>query len=175
MKKLFLFSIASLLYVCAKLPDEAIYFIKKGNHHAEPRKLTETGSVMSFRFYVHHSWHHTEVNSGWNKLIGLNPGIDPKQNSARIVWRCVNNRIIAGALFHQNGKATWMEMQELDYGRWYYGSIRYHAGAYYICVDGAMQSLAGYTHTRNRHWLCHPYFGGKDTAPHDMKFHFDFL
>lgn len=175
-----------LLYIgagCRKIEDdsgEVIHKIAKGKHYSDNRYIAR-GDLVIVRFFVHQSWIHCEQNPGWNKLIGLSLGVDPKQNSARIAWRCINNEIRIAAMFHRNGSSpSFVELACLQPGSWHYArvyqSFDWQSGksTYVVEVDGAIASKHGYPYRQNL-YLCHPYFGGNDTAPHDMFFIFQFI
>ncbi len=167
--------ILSLLFItpltCTK-PDTVTFTIKQGEHYSQGGRTIRQADLRAFRFYVDESWLHTEVNAGWNKLIGISDGQHHK-NSVRIAWRCLNDQTVTFAAYtYYKGKWTAEELFSTVPGVWVTAGITLHDRNYAVRV---------YNYTaypkRNKGWpnyTLYPYFGGKDTAPHDMKFRFDF-
>lgn len=175
-----------ILYIapaCKKIEDETgeiLHKIPAGKHYSDNRFIAR-GDLVIGHFYVHQSWVHTEKTPAWNKLIGLSAGIDPKQNSARLAWRCIGGSIRLAAMFHRDGSApAFVELAEVALGSWHtfkvYQSFDWVKGesVYCVDVDGATASKPGYKYRQNL-YLCHPYYGGSDPAPHDMFFIFKLI
>lgn len=177
----YLFILILIISSCQKIDEGMVtHKIPKGKHYSDNRYVAR-GDLIIVRFYVDSSWIHREKNPGWNKLIGLSSGVDPQQNSARVAWRCINDEIRIAAMFHRNGSSpSFVELACVSPGVWYYArvyqSFDWQSGrsAYVVEVDGAVASKSGYSYKQNL-YLCHPYFGGKDPAPHDMYFTFLFI
>lgn len=121
--------------------------------------------------WIDKSWIHTEVNPGWNKLIGISDWPHHHRHSNRIVWRCIDGLIVFGHYVYQNGK--W-SVERFKHGyvhnRWVEGCIRNERGRY-IAEMGNESSLFERS-GKCSFYMLWPYFGGLDTAPHDMSFMF---
>lgn len=161
---------------CEKLPDEAMYTIRQGQHYATSRPLIQVKSNrIDFTFYIHQSWlHEPQYDAGWSKLIGLSNGLDVHENSGRLAWRCINGKIHLAAYYYLLGKVSWIELGEYEAGRTYQGCVSFGNSACYISAGDKTVVLRGYD-VKKTSWLCHPYFGGRLPAPHTMTFYFNFL
>lgn len=169
----YLLTILLFFFACQVEPDDiVIYTIEEGKHFCTPRQF-DTADEISAMVYIDDSWLHTEVNAGWNKLIGLSDGINHLKHSNRIAWRCINCKIVFAHYVYQNG--VWIAKQfEGEYrpGEWVSIEVA-NRGTYYAKL-GTQYSYTERTGSGIGIVLL-PYFGGIDTAPHDMKFVFQQL
>lgn len=161
---------------CEKLPDEAMYTIRQGQHYATTRPIIKIESNrIDFTFHIHKSWlHEPQYDVGWSKLMGLSNGLNVHENSGRLAWRCIDGKIHLAAYFYIDGKVSWIEMGEYEVGRTYSGYVDFSNSACHIGAGNETVVLRGYD-VKNKSWLCHPYFGGTLPAPHNMVFYFNFL
>lgn len=170
-----------LLTACTKINnlegDEVTFLIKKGDHYSNNRWV-RTGDLVIAKVYVDSSWIYYDLEPCWNKLAGLSHGIDPHNNSARIVWMCKDSVISIGGYFYRDGERNYEKLTEVQVGEWYYIRVWFSDKTYYITFGDDYNSyemkVSGYKDT-NEHYMLYPYFGGNPKAPHDMYFKFKFL
>ncbi|GAA4398145.1 hypothetical protein GCM10023187_08460 [Nibrella viscosa] len=114
----------------------------------------------------------------WNKITGLSFG-NVHENSARLVWRWLNNRIEIGRYTYVNGTREYGVIDTITLGevkRYRIGIDRLHRMYEYSVWD---QETRGYQtryrqlffHKGNLGILCNPYFGGSQPAPKRVQFH----
>lgn len=173
------FVLILLFSSCQKIDDgEVIHKIAKGKHYSDNRYVAK-GYCLNTWVRIDESWIYEEKSPAYNKLIGFSHGLDPQKNSARIAWRCVDNKLCLAAMFHRNGNSPeFIYLKEVVVGQWCMVRVWFewfnNEGSYNICVDGVCAKKVGYKYKQD-FFLCHPYFGGNDTAPHDMFFVFRFI
>ena len=164
---------------CEKIENMTTYTIEGGKHYSNERKIVAVGNKIDFRFYVHKNWiYPAKHDVGWSKLIGLSHNVNVHANSGRIAWRCRGGEHIRLAGYFYLNKHRYVYEFDRDYeiGEWYYGSVWFDDGYYNVMVDGEVK-------THEFHWrdgdgtffLCHPYFGGEQPAPHWLTFYFEWL
>ena len=155
------------------LPDrDMTYIIKQGNNHSNGAKVYNSDNI-TFRVYIDQSWVY-EPDSHWNKLIGFSESVSPHQNSLRIGWRCSEEKIIFGMYAYVDGTPVRIKGQrEYNPGTWIEGAVFRSYNAYHVFI-GSEHFHTKATEGKRMISTLYPYFGGDDTAPHDMKFHFRF-
>ena len=148
------------------------FTIKKARHFSRPFRLRFQRSITKL-VRIDESWIYDETKQifpGWNKLIGIADGFH-QQHSNRIVWRCLEGKIAFGHLFYRHG--NWAVCEFLPHrsvGDVLLVNVRNTKNSYVARVGGSFSSF-------NRtgwglSYLLTPYFGGRETAPHDMIFEF---
>jgi hypothetical protein len=168
-----IFSMRHLIaYVTSIFNPSENYKILKGSHQSLGNRKLKAENLKSFKLYVDSSWIHTEVNAGWNKLIGISDGFH-HQNSARLVWRCIDGKEITFAMYTYYNSRWNAKVFEGRFkpGDWVNVSIT-AGNEYKIKLNDET-----FTHKRKKaliNYILYPYFGGKDKAPHDMVFKFRF-
>jgi hypothetical protein len=167
------------------------YHIPAGKHRSEwhfglrlrkPRTILISFEINPEKEY-NYSALDTQTKEQYNKLFGVNYGILPHRNSARIGWKledegyslCLytyvnGKRMIATPLFSANvGEYMVQYAYKLQYG------VKY---TYMLCIEKGvieLMDISGTNHTlripkalRTRglfSYLLYPYFGGKAPAP----------
>jgi hypothetical protein len=159
------------------------YTIQQGAHSCDQSTLKfVSGSSMNFIakfdntaiYVLSNSAEATDVN----KLYGFSEGIDNHQNSARIGWRYLYNRLELFAYVYVNGTL----LRDATYTPPFIKTVEINteincsiavSGAYYIFkVDGVeVRTPRGLTTTGFNGYQQYPYFGGTETAPHLMNFY----
>lgn len=146
---------------------DMIYRIKKGRHYSSNRFIAIDNKVK-ISFYVDDSWYYTEKTPGWNKLVGLTHCISPKKNSARLAWRCIDKEIHIAAMFHCKGSdPVFIPLCKVKNNKRYVGGVTFEGNTYKVWIQDKEASKSCYKEKKNL-FLCHPYFGGKDRAPHNI-------
>jgi hypothetical protein len=159
-----------MMHACTTDEDFRVFVILKGDHFSSGRGLVFS-NTMYFRVYIDSSWVY-EGENHWNKLIGLSDAIDHHRNSNRLAWRCENGKIRFAHYCYQDGQRVIVPFtRSYEPGIWVEGYLR-NKGAYLVGLGNEKSSLK-----RTGKMVSHalfPYFGGQQTAPHDMQFVFDF-
>jgi hypothetical protein len=106
-----------------------------------------------------------------NKLYGFS---DNNQEhhlySARIGWRWINNALSLFAYVYNNGVMTSQEIIQVPLDQEINCSIKVQGSQYLFTVSGMQVTMprAATTETAVGYQL-YPYFGGDETAPHDIR------
>jgi hypothetical protein len=171
-------AVAVILTGCSKLETgERFYTVKAGDHYAKPRSGERTGNRIDFNFYVHDSWYYpADHDVGWSKLIGLSNSLSPHWNSGRMAWRCRKDfTIVMAAYFYLNKHRYVYEFESVNEG-WNYGSVYFAGDRYHVTLnDVTLTHDYEYGKVSGNQYLCHPYFGGRLPAPHDVHFQIELL
>ena len=125
---------------------------------------------IKFDFFVDDSWYYEPVNQGVNKILGLSNGIFHMKHSIRLGWMCEDGEIVLYAYAHvgktDNHIAKKICMVEKG---WHSCKIWIHGSFYHIQVDGVGTTVTDKFNSKI-HYLLYPFFGGRDNAPHDVRF-----
>lgn len=152
---------------CTKVDDGVMQFtIKKGNHYCTHDVYRPCCSRIDFEFFVDDTWYYTARQAGINKVVGISDGTNHRKHSARLGWICVNGKLISYAYCYNGGAHVAKELTELTTG-WHTGSVAIYSEYYEVSVDGFSDTVSRKCAYNERHLLW-PYFGGHDTAPHDI-------
>jgi len=162
-----------------QFPDQrttTLYLIKSGNHYCEqnlPQIMNR--SSMSARITFDSSAIYTSVttdNQGdVNKLMGFSDcGNDHQQNSARLGWSWSGQSLVLYAYSYVNKVRIIKNLGNFGLNKPINCSIKAENGYYYFKADNVSDSIARYCsgYDSSRYKLF-PYFGGDETAPHDVK------
>ena len=161
-----------LLLTGCSIPDgDMTYVINQGNNHSNGAKVYNSDNI-TFRVYIDQSWLYDNDNH-WNKLIGFSESVSPHDNSLRIGWRCTDGKIVFGLYAYVDGDPVRIRGQrEYNPGTWVEGSVFKSYNTYHVIIGGEhFHTKAAGDKTVS---TLYPYFGGEDTAPHNMRFHFRF-
>lgn len=81
------------------------YTVEAGQHDSDFPKLMVAKEEIFVKVFFHASCRANTIGpSGWNKLVGLMPGLDPHTNSARWAWRYDNDSIKLASYIYSGGK-----------------------------------------------------------------------
>jgi hypothetical protein len=160
------------------------YTIQQGAHSCDQSTLKfVSGSSMNFIAKFDNTAIYVLSNSAEatdiNKLYGFSEGIDNHQNSARIGWRYLNNRLELFAYVYVNGTLL---RDATSYDPPFIKTVEINTeincsiavlGAYYIFkVDGVeVRTPRGLTTNTFSGYQQYPYFGGTEVAPQLMNFY----
>lgn len=107
-----------------------------------------------------------------NKLYGFaDCATSHMQNSARFGWFSLNNQLVVTAFTHRGGKFYFQIIKEIETNRPYEASIDISADKkkYIYTFDGARVEVErGCEADKAIGYHLQPYFGGQQTAPHDV-------
>jgi len=170
-----LFSLVPLL--SSSEAQAKIYEIKKGNHYSSQLRL---GAVSNRSFKFEALFNNTAIyqtvdpkNQGdTNKLYGFaDCGDHHMTNSARFGWRWLNNQLEIMAFVHRDGKFYFHSMGPAQLNRAYDYQIKLSEdnSEYLFIFNGEEVRMERGCQTEKFFgYISGPYFGGDETAPHDI-------
>ena len=105
-----------------------------------------------------------------NKLFGFSEGNDHHFNSARIGWAWNKNALRLYAYAYVNGERKIREISSVDIGKEITCEIKVSGKEYIFSVDQASASFERSTSGDYiPGYMLYPYFGGDETAPHEIR------
>ncbi len=104
-----------------------------------------------------------------NKLWGFSEGFNNQYNSARMGWGYSNGAIRLYGYVYSKGVRYSKEITTVVPGEEINCSIKISGSTYIISAKGISVSLPrGTTAAKANGYQQYPYFGGDETAPHDI-------
>jgi hypothetical protein len=103
-----------------------------------------------------------------NKLIGVSDGGLHQKNSARFGWRWLNNKLELIAYTHLNGNFYFEKITDLEIGK-VYDCYLFMGDDYTFICNGEVVHMTRWRNDFSNNYYLWPYFGGDETAPHDIK------
>jgi hypothetical protein len=105
-----------------------------------------------------------------NKLFGFSDNnTTHHQFSARFGWRWSDDALRLFGYNYNNGKRNFKELATIEIGRIYTCSITVAGSEYIFAVNGVETRMPREsTTTMAEGYQLYPYFGGDETAPHDI-------
>jgi hypothetical protein len=160
-------------------PDPATgfinYTIKKGSQFCDQNSFkTIEAAEMKFTVRFDSSAIYQTIDPSnqddINKLYGFSDNNSQHQLfSARIGWRWSNNGLRLFGYVYNNGVVDSKELSVVSIGEDINCNIAAGAGVYIFKVNNTIDSLPrASTTTLAKGYQLYPYFGGNETAPHDM-------
>ncbi|MGB0175786.1 MAG: hypothetical protein ACPF9D_01385 [Owenweeksia sp.] len=151
------------------------YFTKAGDHYSdrEAIDLLSKDSILIKAVFDSSAVYETVQPSNqkdWNKLIGFSDcGTHHHTNSMRTVWRYDKNKgIEIGAYWYKSGKRHWKNLKTIQPFDTVEVAVVARASKYIVRVDEiTFEEPRACNSSVFRYWLF-PYFGGDETAPHDI-------
>lgn len=151
------------------------YIIKQGEHYADRNNFTsiET-STLAFVAKFDSSAIYTSKDAvnqyDINKLYGFSDNNAHHHSySARFGWSWTDNHLHLYAYVYNEGIVTSKHLGTADLGKEINCSIRVDAGQYIFTVNGQSTSMPRKSTTEKaKGYLLYPYFGGDETAPHNV-------
>ena|SRR5688572_9465229 len=186
MKNLFILSICicGLLSGCNKASEEfsvaaepsfKTYLIKTGEHYSDQNLFSELETsvlkfVVKFDSSAIYSTVLAENQYDINKLYGFSDNdANHHQYSARIGWGCSENELRLYAYVYNEGVITSKEITSVLVGSEIQCSIVVSSASYIFKVDNYTEGLPrAATTVKAKGYRLYPYFGGDETAPHDI-------
>jgi hypothetical protein len=161
------------------------YLIKKGDHYASMSIFEKIGAIgwniknLSLRFiFRKECWWAPPRNQDdydQNKLAGIGFGANHHANSVRLVWvpdfekeGMIN---VSGYTYDkkkEGQKFTIVYITSVPIGEPVEGKIESRDGGYFITVKDKMVRMDNVNSDSKLCFRLFPYFGGNNTAPHDM-------
>lgn len=153
------------------------YLISSGGHYAD-KNAYKPVDVEEMKFVVKFDssaiYQTTLAENQWdiNKLYGFSDNnTDHHQYSARFGWNWRDGALRLHAYVYNKGVVEARELTTVAIGAETECSIRVTGGAYLFSVEGKMLAAMPRQSTseKGRGYQLYPYFGGDETAPHDIR------
>jgi len=161
------------------------YLIKKGNHYASMSIFEKIGGIgwkintlsMRFSFRKECWWGPPRDQDDYdqNKLAGIGFGTNHHNNSVRLTWvpdfgnqGMIN---VYGYTYDEKKegqKFTFTFIKSVHVEEPVTGKIESREGRYFITVQDVTIQMDNIKTDPNLCFRLYPYFGGNNTAPHDM-------
>jgi hypothetical protein len=152
------------------------YVIPKGEHYATQNNyktvdLTELKFTVRFDSSCIYRTQKAENQSDINKLYGFaDNGALHQQFSARFGWRWSENALRLFAYTYNNGERASKELAAIPVGKEVHCTIKVNGEWYIFTVDEKQESMLRQSTTPTaKGYQLYPYFGGDETAPHEMR------
>lgn len=164
-----------LLTSCLKKDGDGfnVFKIKKGHHRSITRIEYTKTSTLTFTFILTESCKYESIDPinqyDVNKLYGMSDGGVHTDNSARVGWRYLNNKLEIMAYTHYNGNFQFEKICEVEPNNVNSCQISFLDDMYQFNVNNNIVYLPRYKNTSKRKYLLYPYFGGDEVAPHDIE------
>jgi hypothetical protein len=151
------------------------YTIAKGQQYCDkstfvPVKLSELSFKVKFDSSAIYQTTAPANQSDINKLYGFSDNnTDHHHYSARIGWRWSDNALHLFAYVYNNGVMSFKEMGKATIGVENSCSIKVSGNQYIFILNGTETKMPRESTTEMAEgYKLWPYFGGNETAPHDI-------
>jgi hypothetical protein len=152
------------------------YFIGKGEHYSAqsgqvilsaPRIKCEVIFDSSAIYQNSQAYNQGDVN----KLIGFSDcGVAHHENSARLGWNWDGKQIIIYAYAYSNTQRIILPIDSVKIGKSFSCSVEAIEGSYYFAVGETRVSIQRFCNNYSgSFYKLFPYFGGDESAPHDIR------
>ena len=174
MKYFILLLLNILIISCNKKDSDgySIFTIKSGDHKSSSSLEYTNRNQFNFKVTFDSSciYKTSDPINQWdvNKLIGVSDGGLHQKNSARFGWRWVDNKLELMAYTHYNGNFYFDKVTDLEIGK-EYDCILIMADDYTFICNGQTTHIKRWRNDKSNNYYLWPYFGGDETAPHDIK------
>jgi hypothetical protein len=186
---LYLFLVAIVLASCTKNSDDRVaslssnsttgqffkYTIQAGNQYCDGNsyraiELSEMKFIVRFDSTAIYQSKLPENQYDINKLYGFSDNnTDHHQYSARFGWRWSDKALRLFAYIYNKGVVTSKELSTVDIGVEINCFIKVTADKYQFGVDGTITDLPRMSTTEKaKGYQLYPYFGGDESAPHQI-------
>ncbi|HVF97889.1 MAG TPA: hypothetical protein VM871_11230 [Flavisolibacter sp.] len=187
MKNTLLFLSFALLLFCRcskKEPSENLstpsafkeFIIPQGQHYAtenafKPVEADEVKFFVRFDSSAIYQTTNPENQHDINKLWGFaDNGEGHQQYSARFGWRWSDGSLRLFAYTYNNGVRAVKELGLLNIGEEVFCSIKVAGDAYLFSFNDKVEIMSrASTTTKAKGYQLYPYFGGNETAPHEVR------
>ncbi len=174
MKK-WLFCILALFGGCRKIDSDGfqVYVIKQGKHRSGYRYRSDYKNHIEFqvRFNETAIYETKDPNNqaDVNKLYGVSDcGRSHMDYSIRFGWRYYQDKLQILWFKHEMGKFSFDVIREIDINETYTCSLVIFKNEYIMCVNDTCTVIPRMCDTEFKRYRLYPYFGGDETAPHDI-------
>jgi hypothetical protein len=157
------------------VPDFVEYSIYKGQQYCDkstykPIDLTELKFVVKFDSTAIYSNVNPVNQTDINKLYGFSDNNATHQEfSARFGWRWSDKALWLFAYIYNNGVRYSKKLGSVAIGSENYCSIKVKDSTYIFTLNNIVDTLERKSTTEHAEgYQLYPYFGGDETAPHDI-------
>jgi hypothetical protein len=162
---------------CKKIDEDGfrIYTIKCGKHKSRSAIKFTRSNTLSFQVIFDESAIYTSndpINQyDINKLYGLSDcGNNHTETSIRFGWRWLNDSLEILWFKHTDNVFSFAKIKSIEFDDIVDFSIQFDNNYYYMSVGSDTVTIARpCNRSSNRKYFLWPYFGGQETAPHDIK------
>ena len=178
MKQLFfVFSLLLILFSCKKIDDSGfrVFKIKEGKHRSTHSRQTTYDTTFNLQVIFDSSavYETVDPNNQWdiNKLWGVSDcGDHHSMSSIRFGWRWspALNCLEIFAYRRMFGEFDYKKISCVPIGETIYMTMNIINNEYELCVDGTCVTMERPCFIEYKKYLLYPYFGGDETAPHDI-------
>lgn len=150
------------------------FIIYQGDHYSTPNPITFTSkSELRFDALFDSSCIYQTVDPSnqedINKLYGFSDcNSQHLENSARVGWRWSDDSLRIFGYVHNNGDMLFQEVTTVAIGAVIHCRIVCLADQYEFDVNDKTVYLPRHCSGRYSRYRLYPYFGGDETAPHDI-------
>jgi hypothetical protein len=151
------------------------FTIRSGQHYCDGNQFRQVEiGTMSFTVKFDSSAIYTSVNPenqyDINKLLGFSDNnTDHHRYSARYGWRWSGGALRLFAYVYNNGAVISKELATVAIGAEVACSITVTSSSYLFTTNGITERLPRMSVTpKGKGYQLYPYFGGDETAPHDV-------
>lgn len=151
------------------------YRILKNQHYTEQSVFAQVEyDELKFRVKFDSTAVYSTINPAnqydINKLYGFaDNDAHHHQFSARIGWRWNDGALRLFGYIYNNGVVSYEELRTISIGTEHVCTIKITANSYIFSIDGTIKTMPRLsTTTKAKGYKLFPYFGGDETAPHDI-------
>ncbi len=152
------------------------YTIPKGKHYSKGLHFGYFhNEIMSIKAKFNSSAIYSTVASGnqadINKLYGFSDCWSAHhKNSARFGWRYLDNKLELMAYVYSGKQRSYLKLGDLEMDKWQEMNIKVDSGKYIFKFNGKSFEMPRGCKTKKANgYKLFPYFGGDETAPHEIK------
>ncbi len=173
MRKLLLIFLTFIGY--SKIGEDGFksFKIKKGKHRSGYRYYADRRDYIEFEVIFDESAIYKSKSpsnqADVNKLYGVSDcGRDHMEYSIRFGWRYFNDSLQILWFKHTAGEFTFDVIKEINTDQIYTCSLEITENEYILCVDDVCTVTDRTCMQNYKRYYLYPYFGGDETAPHDI-------
>jgi len=162
------------LHSCKKITDNYKTFtIREGKHRSTNALNYSKDTVFGWNIEFDSSAIYKTVDSlnqyDINKLIGWSDcGTSHMDNSIRFGWRWLNDSLEIHWFKHEYGEFSFDLIKRVSICKEHYYELTISTWDYKMGVDGTYVHVPRNCVQKKRKYMLYPYFGGNETAPHDI-------
>lgn len=152
------------------------YFIGKGQHYSAQSAqivLNTPGIKCDVIFDSSAIYQNIEINNQLdvNKLIGFSDcGAGHHENSARLGWNWNGSQIVIYAYAYSGTQRIILPIDSVKIGTAFHCSVEAIEGNYHFTVADKKVTIQRFCNSYSGSFFkLFPYFGGDETAPHDIR------
>ena len=176
LKYLFLLILLFFSIGCKKIDDDGyqIYTIKEGKHRSTFNYNTSRSQSFTWSIIFDSSAIYTtddpDNQYDINKLIGWSDCSENHMDySIRFGWRWLNDSLEIHWFRHQHENFEFDKIKSISLCKPHEYRLDFTDTEYLLCVDGTCVDLERTCPNTYKKYQLYPYFGGQETAPHDIK------